>query len=92
MTLATAGPSLLPASLPVTPDPELPIRLIALDIDGTIIGDDHDIADHERRTFNLGLGLVGPQALAVGRIDRVQRTVEIADEDAAVGHVDQPQP
>ena len=39
----TATP-LLPAVLPTTPDPELPIRLIALDIDGTIIGDDHEIA------------------------------------------------
>jgi Cof subfamily protein (haloacid dehalogenase superfamily) len=26
-----------------SPDPEFPIRLIALDIDGTLIGDDHDI-------------------------------------------------
>ena len=36
---------LMPAILPVTPAPELPIRLIALDIDGTIIGDDHEIAE-----------------------------------------------
>jgi hypothetical protein len=36
---------LMPADLPVTPAPELPIRLIALDIDGTIIGDDHEIAE-----------------------------------------------
>ena len=43
MTLTAAGPSLLPASLPVTPDPAFPIRLIALDIDGTIIGDDQEI-------------------------------------------------
>jgi Cof subfamily protein (haloacid dehalogenase superfamily) len=43
VSLAVAGPSLVPASLPATPEPELPIRLIALDIDGTIIGDDHDI-------------------------------------------------
>jgi Cof subfamily protein (haloacid dehalogenase superfamily) len=43
VSLAVAGPSLLPSSLPATPDPVLPIRLIALDIDGTIIGDDHEI-------------------------------------------------
>ena len=43
MTLTGAGQSLLPASLPVTPDPAFPIRLIALDIDGTIIGDDQAI-------------------------------------------------
>jgi len=42
-TLLTPAP-LLPATMPVTPEPELPIRLIALDIDGTIIGDDHEIA------------------------------------------------
>ena len=39
-----APTALMPAILPVTPAPELPIRLIALDIDGTIIGDDHEIA------------------------------------------------
>jgi len=33
----------LPAGLPLSPDPAFPIRLIALDIDGTIIGDDHTI-------------------------------------------------
>jgi Cof subfamily protein (haloacid dehalogenase superfamily) len=33
----------LPASLPASPEPQFPIRLIALDIDGTIIGDDHTI-------------------------------------------------
>ena len=43
MTLTGAGQSLLPASLPATPDPAFPIRLIALDIDGTIIGDDQEI-------------------------------------------------
>ena len=41
--LADAGPSLLPASIPTTPAPAFPIRLIALDIDGTIIGDDHEV-------------------------------------------------
>jgi Cof subfamily protein (haloacid dehalogenase superfamily) len=39
--LATAGPSLMPAVVPAAPAPAFPIRLIALDIDGTIIGDDH---------------------------------------------------
>jgi hypothetical protein len=39
----TTLPSLLPDVVPTTPEPELPIRLIALDIDGTIIGDDHEV-------------------------------------------------
>jgi Cof subfamily protein (haloacid dehalogenase superfamily) len=45
MTLVTPSPPLMPASLPITPEPEFPIRLIALDIDGTIIGDDHEVAE-----------------------------------------------
>jgi len=48
VTLTGAGPSLLPSSLPATPEPAFPIQLIALDIDGTIIGDDQAIA---RRTI-----------------------------------------
>jgi Cof subfamily protein (haloacid dehalogenase superfamily) len=40
---STDSPTLLPAVIPVTPEPQFPVRLIALDIDGTIIGDDHDI-------------------------------------------------
>jgi Cof subfamily protein (haloacid dehalogenase superfamily) len=40
----TALPSFMPESVPQTPEPEFPIRLIALDIDGTIIDDDHEIA------------------------------------------------
>ena len=43
----------MPATLPITPEPVLPIRLIALDIDGTIIGDDHEIAE---RTINAVRG------------------------------------
>ena len=43
--MTTSLTPLMPAVLPTTPDPVFPIRLIALDIDGTIIGDDHEIAD-----------------------------------------------
>ncbi len=42
----------VPGSLPVPPEPAFPIRLIALDIDGTIIGDDH---------------VIGPRTLAAVR-------------------------
>ena len=45
VTSTVIGSGLMPATLPVTPEQELPIRLIALDIDGTIIGDDHEIAE-----------------------------------------------
>ena len=40
----TALPSFMPETVPTTPDPILPIQLIALDIDGTIIGDDHEVS------------------------------------------------
>ena len=45
MTLVGPSAPLMPASLPITPEPGFPIRLIALDIDGTIIGDDHEVAE-----------------------------------------------
>lgn len=49
MTLVAATAPLMPATLPITPEPEFPVRLIALDIDGTIIGDDHEVT---ARTVN----------------------------------------
>ena len=51
--MTTSVTPLMPATLPITPEPLLPIRLIALDIDGTIIGDDHEIAE---RTINAVRG------------------------------------
>jgi Cof subfamily protein (haloacid dehalogenase superfamily) len=51
--MTTSETPLMPATLPITPEPLLPIRLIALDIDGTIIGDDHAIAE---RTINAVRG------------------------------------
>ncbi len=68
MTLATAGPSLLPASLPTTPDPVLPIRLIALDIDGTIIGDDHDITERTLRAVRGAMDRDVAVSLVTGRM------------------------
>lgn len=68
MTLATAGPSLLPVSLPVTPDPVLPIRLIALDIDGTIIGDDHEIAERTVRAVRAAMDRDVAVSLVTGRM------------------------
>jgi Cof subfamily protein (haloacid dehalogenase superfamily) len=68
MTLATAGSSLLPASLPATPDPLLPIRLIALDIDGTIIGDDHAIAERTLRAVRAAMDRDVAVSLVTGRM------------------------
>jgi Cof subfamily protein (haloacid dehalogenase superfamily) len=68
MTLALAGPSLLPASLPTTPDPVLPIRLIALDIDGTIIGDDHEIAVRTVRAVRAAMDRDVAVSLVTGRM------------------------
>ncbi len=68
MTLATAGSSLLPASLPATPDPLLPIRLIALDIDGTIIGDDHEIAERTLRVVRAAMDRDVAVSLVTGRM------------------------
>jgi Cof subfamily protein (haloacid dehalogenase superfamily) len=68
MTLATVGSGLTPASLPVTPEPELPIRLIALDIDGTIIGDDHEIADRTVAAVRRAMELDVAVSLVTGRM------------------------
>jgi Cof subfamily protein (haloacid dehalogenase superfamily) len=68
MTLATAGSSLLPAALPVTPDPLLPIRLIALDIDGTIIGDDHEIAGRTLLAVRAAMDRDVAVSLVTGRM------------------------
>jgi Cof subfamily protein (haloacid dehalogenase superfamily) len=53
VTVAPPPLSFVPATVPMSPDPVLPIRLIALDIDGTIIGDEHEIA---RRTIKAVRG------------------------------------
>jgi hypothetical protein len=66
--LATAGPSLLPASIPATPDPIFPIRLIALDIDGTIIGDDHEIGARTRAAVRSAMDRDVAVSLVTGRM------------------------
>jgi hypothetical protein len=64
----TAGPSLLPASLPATPDPAFPIRLIALDIDGTIIGDDEEIATRTIESVRRAMERDVAVSLVTGRM------------------------
>ena len=65
MSTATA---LMPTLLPITPDPELPIRLIALDIDGTIIGDDHEIAERTTNAVRAAMERDVAVSLVTGRM------------------------
>lgn len=66
MTLATA--SLLPLAVPPTPEPVFPIRLIALDIDGTIIGDDHEISEGTLRAVRGAMERDVAVSLVTGRM------------------------
>jgi Cof subfamily protein (haloacid dehalogenase superfamily) len=68
VTLATAAAPLMPAVLPVTPEPEFPIRLIALDIDGTIIGDDHEVAERTTAAVRRAMELDVAVSLVTGRM------------------------
>ncbi len=68
MTLATAAAPLMPAVLPVTPESEFPIRLIALDIDGTIIGDDHEVAERTTAAVRRAMELDVAVSLVTGRM------------------------
>ncbi len=63
-----ASASLLPAIIPVTPDPAFPIRLIALDIDGTLIGDDHVIPERTIRAVRAALERDVAVSLVTGRM------------------------
>ena len=68
MTSAVIGSALMPATLPVTPEQEFPIRLIALDIDGTIIGDDHEIAERTRAAVRRAMERDVAVSLVTGRM------------------------
>jgi Cof subfamily protein (haloacid dehalogenase superfamily) len=61
-------PSLMPAMVPRTPDPMLPIRLVALDIDGTIIGDDHDVGERIRDAVRTAMERDVAVSLVTGRM------------------------
>jgi Cof subfamily protein (haloacid dehalogenase superfamily) len=66
VTLATA--SLLPLAVPPTPEPEFPIRLIALDIDGTIIGDEHEISERTLKAVRRAMERDVAVSLVTGRM------------------------
>ncbi|MGZ9276506.1 MAG: Cof-type HAD-IIB family hydrolase [Candidatus Limnocylindrales bacterium] len=63
-----ARASLLPAIIPITPDPAFPIRLIALDIDGTLIGDDHVIPERTIRAVRAAMERDVAVSLVTGRM------------------------
>ena len=52
----------------VRPEPELPIRMIALDIDGTLVGDDHRISDRTRSAIAGAMARGVRISLATGRM------------------------
>jgi len=68
VTSAVIGSALMPATLPVTPEQEFPIRLIALDIDGTIIGDDHEIAERTTAAVRRAMERDVAVSLVTGRM------------------------
>ena len=68
MTLTSSGPLLMPDTLPVTPEAAFPIRLIALDIDGTIIGDDHEVAERTTAAVARAMELDVAVSLVTGRM------------------------
>ena len=68
MTLTSSRPLLMPDTLPVTPEAAFPIRLIALDIDGTIIGDDHEVAERTTAAVARAMELDVAVSLVTGRM------------------------
>jgi Cof subfamily protein (haloacid dehalogenase superfamily) len=64
----TAHAALVPSSIPATPTPAFPIRLIALDIDGTLIGDDHVIPDRTQAAIRAAMERDVAVSLITGRM------------------------
>ena len=58
----------LPTGLRVSPEPAFPIRLIALDIDGTIIGDDHTIGPRTLAAVRAAMDRDVAVSLITGRM------------------------
>ena len=68
MTLIAASAPLRPAALPTTPEPEFPIGLIALDIDGTIIGADHEVSERTIAAVRSAMEADVAVSLVTGRM------------------------
>jgi hypothetical protein len=82
---ATRRTRVAPSPLSVTssPAPEFPIRLIALDIDGTLIGDDHDIGPHTVAAVKAAMERDVAVSLITGRM--VSSALRFAQELELVG-------
>ena len=65
---STDSSALLPAVIPVTPAAVFPIRLIALDIDGTIIADDHEVTTRTAAAIRGALDRDVAVSLVTGRM------------------------
>jgi Cof subfamily protein (haloacid dehalogenase superfamily) len=61
-------PSFMPDNVPDTPGPILPIRLVALDIDGTIIGDDHEVSARTKDAVRAAMDRDVAVSLVTGRM------------------------
>jgi Cof subfamily protein (haloacid dehalogenase superfamily) len=58
----------MPETVPTTPDPIFPIRLIALDIDGTLIGDDHAVGARTKKAVRAAMDRDVAVSLVTGRM------------------------
>jgi Cof subfamily protein (haloacid dehalogenase superfamily) len=65
--VTTSLASALARAIP-TPPPEFPIRLVALDIDGTLIGDDHDIGPRTVAAIRAAMERDVAVSLVTGRM------------------------
>ena len=83
--MTTSLTPLMPEILPITPEPLLPIRLIALDIDGTIIGDDHEIAERTVRAVREAMERDVAVSLVTGRM--VSSAMRFAQELGLTGPI-----
>ena len=70
---------------PTSPEPEFPIRLIALDIDGTLIGDDYDIGPRTIAAVRAAMDRDVAVSLVTGRM--VSSALRFAQELSLTGPV-----
>lgn len=68
-----------------SPEPEFPIRLIALDIDGTLIGDDHDMGPRTIAAVRAAMARDVAVSLVTGRM--VSSALRFAEELELTGPV-----